>query len=298
MIYLLFLLLIFLILFKFNDIENTENIIETTENIIEKNIHNFFSNLNYTIYFYWGDSNNINDLLKVIKESDPNKKYLIFFTNDYNNEIEIPDNFIIYRTALYKTKKKYNEYIFPVLYCNDLNHSLVYKPLDPVNKSYKPKICFTGNYGTYYLREKWINELLKSDLLECNFVNTFIFKGGGMNQLLKYYESSEFCFCPRGTGNFSIRFYETLYYGRIPVLIDTDILLPFSNVIEWDKYIIIGKTIDEIIEKIMYFWNNVDIIKAQIESRKLYDTYFSQEHINNSILNEIKNNTILNNFVN
>jgi hypothetical protein len=272
------------LLFIFININNFEN----TENIIEKNIYDFFSNLNYIVYFYWGNSNNLNDLIKIIKESTPEKKYLIFFTNDYSDEIEIPDNFIIYRTALYKTKKKYNEYVFPALYCNNLAYSLQYQLLEPVNKTNKPKICFSGNYGTYHLREVWVNELLKSDLLECDFINTYVFRGGGMEQLIKYYKNSEFCFCPRGTGNFSIRFYETLYYGRIPVLIDTDISLPFENVIEWNKYIIIGKSIDEIIIKIIDFWNNVDIIKAQIESRKLYDAYFSQEKINDAIYNEIK----------
>ncbi len=32
-------------------------------------------------------------------------------------------------------------------------------------------------------------------------------------------ETSEFTFCPRGNGNFSIRFYESLYSGRIPIII-------------------------------------------------------------------------------
>lgn len=39
--------------------------------------------------------------------------------------------------------------------------------------------------------------------------------------------------CPRGYENFSFRFYETLAYGRIPVLIDTDTVLPPN--VNWDE---------------------------------------------------------------
>ena len=32
--------------------------------------------------------------------------------------------------------------------------------------------------------------------------------------------------------------YETLALGRIPVFINTDCTLPFSNIIEWDKHVV------------------------------------------------------------
>lgn len=40
---------------------------------------------------------------------------------------------------------------------------------------------------------------------------------------------SDYTVCVRGGGNFSIRFYETLCLGRIPIFIDTDCLLPFPE---------------------------------------------------------------------
>src|SRR4030095_15269602 len=47
---------------------------------------------------------------------------------------------------------------------------------------------------------------------------------------------SDYVLCSRGFGNFSYRFYESLACGRIPVLIDTDCVLPFDFVIDWDAY--------------------------------------------------------------
>jgi hypothetical protein len=43
---------------------------------------------------------------------------------------------------------------------------------------------------------------------------------------------------PRGDGNYSLRFYEALALGRIPILIDTDMVLPLEDQIIYDKFII------------------------------------------------------------
>ena len=253
----------------------------------EKNIINYFKD-NYDIYFYWGFSSDLGTLLDLIKNNVSNKKYLIFFVNDYNDVIidNIPDNFIIFRSGMYKSMKKYNEYVLPIIYCNNINYSLVYY-IEPVEKTSKPKVCFSGGSHTYYLRETWLNYLISSTILDCNIVDKGCFRGGTTYELIDNYKTSEFCFCPRGSGNFSIRFYETLYYGRIPVLIDTDILLPFANQIEWEKYIVISNNIEELPEKIYDFWLNNDIYQLQIECKNLYTKYFTNENIAKHINNEI-----------
>lgn len=43
--------------------------------------------------------------------------------------------------------------------------------------------------------------------------------------------------CPRGCENFSFRLFETLRFGRVPVIIDTDMVLP--AVIDWEKIAVI-----------------------------------------------------------
>lgn len=50
---------------------------------------------------------------------------------------------------------------------------------------------------------------------------------------IKNLMDSDYTICMRGHGNFSIRFYETLCLGRIPVFIDTDCLLPFQDEIDY-----------------------------------------------------------------
>jgi hypothetical protein len=53
--------------------------------------------------------------------------------------------------------------------------------------------------------------------------------GGLPSEIAAYREhmrSSTYVFCPRGTENYSFRLYEALSFGRIPVIIDTDMVFP------------------------------------------------------------------------
>ena len=45
--------------------------------------------------------------------------------------------------------------------------------------------------------------------------------------------SATYALCVRGTGNFSARFCEALSFGRVPLFVDTDCLLPFDEEIDW-----------------------------------------------------------------
>jgi hypothetical protein len=45
--------------------------------------------------------------------------------------------------------------------------------------------------------------------------------------------SATYALCVRGTGNFSARFYEALSFGRVPLFVDTDCVLPLEDLIDW-----------------------------------------------------------------
>jgi hypothetical protein len=52
-------------------------------------------------------------------------------------------------------------------------------------------------------------------------------------EYFKNMADSGYIVCVRGRGNFSARLYETLAMGRIPIIVDTDCLYPYSELIEW-----------------------------------------------------------------
>jgi hypothetical protein len=49
---------------------------------------------------------------------------------------------------------------------------------------------------------------------------------------------TDYTVCMRGGGNFSVRFYEALALGRIPIFIDTDCALPFHDTLDWRRYVV------------------------------------------------------------
>lgn len=67
------------------------------------------------------------------------------------------------------------------------------------------------------------------------------FGGSKFGWLIEEYTNhmmrNTYILCPRGAENYSYRFYETLSYGRVPVLIDTDVVLPPG--INWKELAVI-----------------------------------------------------------
>ena len=86
--------------------------------------------------------------------------------------------------------------------------------------------------------------------------------------------NSHFNICNRGNGNFSMRFYQTLSCGRIPVLLNTDMVLPFSDEIDWESLIVLANTESELVVKLLYYWNNQDIVQMQVKCKDIYSRYF------------------------
>jgi hypothetical protein len=88
-------------------------------------------------------------------------------------------------------------------------------------------------------------------------------------------KESHFNICNRGKGNFSMRFYQTLSAGRIPILLNTDMELPFMDEIDWNKIIVFADTEHALVEKTWIFWNTRNISDAQTKCKEIYETYFS-----------------------
>lgn len=107
-------------------------------------------------------------------------------------------------------------------------------------------------------------------------------------------EKNIFTFCMRGVGNFSVRFFQVLAVGRIPVLMDTDCPLPLSKIIDWNRHVLILSKRTNIIDQILDFFdrhNNEEIIQIQKNNRQLWKTHL--ERINYFIkINQIFTGTL------
>ncbi len=145
-------------------------------------------------------------------------------------------------------------------------------------------------YPSSIKRAKYLYKLKSNNKVTTNFILRKNYRAGVDTELQKQTTSQEFydninenlyTFCMRGIGNFSVRFYETLALGRIPILLDTDCRLPFSDTLDWHSHCIIVKDSKiSIVEQVLNFHNSKsekEIINIQKNNRLLWENYLTRE---------------------
>ncbi|WP_179315810.1 exostosin domain-containing protein [Winogradskyella undariae] len=102
-------------------------------------------------------------------------------------------------------------------------------------------------FASAYQRAKLLQALEADEEVATNFIYRTQYRAGALNieererTTKEYYENinqSDYVLCIRGAGNFSVRLYETLMMGRIPVFLNTDCMLPFEQQIDWKSYVV------------------------------------------------------------
>ena len=192
-----------------------------------------------------------------------NKKVIAFYNSDDDRKYNLPDNLILFRTSLGKSYIQKNERIFPALVADDCIFS----------ENCKNSIGFCGVYNDN--RKEVLENIEKvytvDKIIRSAFWCPELPKFQSKREFIKNMTDNKFIFCMRGVGNFSYRFYETLCFGRVPIVINTDTVLPLENIIDWDKHIIYINPEDvhnlpKIIENRKFDLKN---------NRDLWDEYFS-----------------------
>ncbi len=146
----------------------------------------------------------------------------------------------------------------------------------------------------YRIRSKAIEALSRSERVETNFIIRRAFWAGAMHEgkldinaaqsarqeFVQNIVGSDYVLCTRGAGNFSYRLYETLSCGRIPVLVDTDCVLPYENLIDWSHLCVWvdEKDLGDIDAKVSAFHNGLsprDFEDLQRLSRQVWESWLS-----------------------
>jgi hypothetical protein len=213
---------------------------------------------------------------------DESKRVLIFLISDCNEPFDIPPNVLFFRTGMYKSQKKSNEYLLPYLGAKSdlLNHV----PLDPLLKrGVNPHVGFCGSITSHPSRVGYINKLKMHPGIKKSFILKSEYWGGNPHnpnivaEFVKNIRETYFTLSTRGTGNWSARFYQVMYLGRIPIVINTDLVLPFEDRIDWNNVIVYCNSENELNDKILQFWNTKDIVSAQNTCKDIYNRYLSIE---------------------
>jgi len=249
------------------------------------NYNEDISKTNFIIYpeIIWGKS--YLETIKIIfsfmikykKYIIENRKVIFFLNCDFRDPLYLK-NTIIFRTSIEYSKLQVNERILPIIWPEKLGKFTYF--LDQNNPL--PIVGFCGCLDTNEFR-KIVSDLIKNNKeIQDNFIlrNTFLAtdipdKEQTKNDFYKNINESHFTLCLNGFGNFSIRFYQTLSMGRIPIFLETDTILPFKNEIDWENTIIMDKNPKNLVEKIIYCYQNEDIIKKQKKCLEIFNKYFT-----------------------
>ena len=276
-----------------------------------ENAHLLILPLTWNYYFEYGKIDEAIDILQQYYML--NKPIITWVSGDY--KYVVPDgDFILLQHNLFRSKQKSNEHAYPAIIRDPFDYlkfhgiSIASKPHKPTisfcglanrnfldkyenllkelffkmkNKIFKPYLDLNSHISGMELRGELLKSIAQNTNLDTNLIirkrkdRTYIenekYKFEYWNNML----STPFTLCVRGNGNFSVRFYETLALGRIPILFDTDCVLPLSNEIDWKKHcLIIKKTAPSkavnVIAQMIKSISEDHTISLQISNRKLW----------------------------
>ena len=107
---------------------------------------------------------------------------------------------------------------------------------------FRPEVVCPPVRGHVRLRSRALDRLATHEGVDDCFVIRDRYRAGARSEVERARSQEEFdanlasatyVLCVRGTGNFSVRFYEALSFGRIPLFVDTSCVLPLENEIDW-----------------------------------------------------------------
>ncbi|ALM10238.1 MAG TPA: hypothetical protein DEB30_04605 [Candidatus Peribacter riflensis] len=206
-----------------------------------------------------------------------NKRIITFWHGDGTGPVAL-DNAIAFRTSQYESKLREDEHIMPAyaedlkgkgLFVRDKTDAppvigfcgwAQYKNTKNAIGSFLQALpheawALLSGYPQsrsfikgLWLRRRALASLARSRCIQTNFLLRSSHSAHAKTIRLdpalarrEYIENmlaSDFVLCIRGDGNYSLRFYEALSLGRVPILLNTDVRLPLEGIVEYSSFIL------------------------------------------------------------
>lgn len=142
--------------------------------------------------------------------------------------------------------------------------------------------------STTNIRAQLLNTLEKSSLVTTNFIRNRQYRAGvkskeekaeNSRKFFNNIKESQYIVCYRGLGNFSVRLYETMASGRIPIIVMSDNNLPFPDEIDWSMFPIVPenklKDIATIVTDFHSALTDEQFLTLQQKARFIWENYFT-----------------------
>lgn len=182
-------------------------------------------------------------------------------------------------------------------FCGQANNAVINASLEILKTIGRNTVSLMGTsktlpqqvLSTSYLRASILKSLQEDARISENFILRKHYRAGATTSEMRkrttteFYQNiqvSDYVVCARGAGNFSVRFYETLAMGRIPVFVDTHCLLPLPNTIDWKKHVVWVDYTErkQVAEKVLVFHERLtpeQFKDLQLQNRRLWEEYLT-----------------------
>lgn len=190
----------------------------------------------------------------------------VFSLGDFTDSVQFDERVRVFRLSLYASTRSPRDISMPTM-TEDIGkeHFIIRE------KAATPTVSFCG-MAAFATSARWVRYWLKNVLLppsrrigvywrrasmracsNSSLVNTLFivrrsFSGHQQSieldpararqEFIDTMRNSDFVLASKGDGNYSNRFLEALSMGRIPVVVDTDIVLPFEGVIDYSRFMV------------------------------------------------------------
>ncbi len=192
----------------------------------------------------------------------------------------------------------FSSFATPVLYLKYLIKNLA---IDVITVCTGRRWVRTQKRGIYW-RRKAMGVLRRDSRIETQFLMRRSFSGSAelvsvdpaqaRRDYLENMRDCDFALTPKGDANISFRFYEALSMGRIPILIDTDVILPGEEYINYDDCILrVPYTeINRLADIVVDFYAQLSdekFVEMQKAARRAYEQYLRYDVFLNTLFTRI-----------
>jgi hypothetical protein len=196
--------------------------------------------------------------------SELGKPCLFFGENEDLPPSQLTYGFL-YRHSIFEQQP--NERSMPV-FINDVKSEIRSQAALPIDWMVEPKVGFCGYVGSgvsraiyrlagatrkvegLAIRSRILRSLRRDGAVNCAFIERSSYLGSATlaafdrrhrlasarKEFLENLFDCPYNICVRGKGNHSVRFYETLAAGRIPLFVNTGCVLPLASEIDWRQH--------------------------------------------------------------
>ncbi len=241
--------------------------IQWTSYLIEKN--------------YGKDISFLQDYCKKLTFNNTDKKFFTIVQYDGGPLVEIDNCLIFSSGGMFNTPKQKN--------LSNISIPLITAPHEHkkiTNKRYQ--VGYIGR-NTHEVRTRLENNLSRRKGYYVKNLKSDGIKIKDLNKFRKIISNSIFSLCPRGFGPTSFRLYESIQMGSIPIYISDEFILPYSNIIDWDKLslLINLNEIDSIPEKVDKIIQSNMHLEMYEYGQYCYKEYFNNNFIIKNILDTV-----------